>query len=845
MYEAARPGPVAVVEPVLGPDAGLGEVFVGRDAHVTDLVSRLDPAGPLSGATVLSAVAGLGGVGKTALARHAAAVAVGRGWFTGGAVMADLLGYDPGGRVEADAVFAPMLRALGVPAADMPATIGEQVAVYHQLLTARATAGQPVLLVLDNVSSSTQVAQLLPRHRAHRVLITSRHTLGDLPGVAIFPLNVLKDDACVQLLYEVLRSRDTTDRRIVTAPDAALRLAELCGRLPLALRITAAILADDPDLTVTALAADLSAPTRLKDLVYGDRSVAAVLDLSLRHLTTRDEQAARLLRLLTLNPGPDIATETVVAMADESATAVRRHLRALRNANLIEPSGAGRWRMHDLTRLHTSTARVRAADQTAAHERLTAYYLTTADAADDHLRALPGQAVPDRFAGRADALAWLDAEHPNLIATTTHAATNGDHHTAANLPAILTEFLSWRRHLTELATLAELAVTASSALHDRPGEAMALNNLGLALRQVRRFEEAITACEQAALIYREIGDRHSESTALNNLGNALQDVRRFEAAIGAQEQAAALYRETGDRLGEGMALNNVGNALRLVRRFEKSITACEQAALIYREIGDRHGEGSALNNLGLALHSVRRFEESITTCEQAALIYRETGDRHGEGTALNNLGLALQGVGRFEESITACQQAAVVHRESGDRHSEGMALNNLGNTLQKVGRFEEAIAAQEGDLAICREIGDRHGEGMALNNLGNTLHTVSRFEEAIAACEQARMVLRETGDRHGEGTALNNLGNALHKVSRFEEAIAAYEQAALIDQEAGDRHGEATALFNLGIVYQSVDRTDEARRCWVGAVEAFEESGDRVNTEMVRGSLADLEDVGP
>ncbi|MGY0230924.1 tetratricopeptide repeat protein [Longispora urticae] len=805
VYEAARPGPVAVVEPVLGPDAGLGEVFVGRDTHVTDLVSRLDPAGPLSGATVVSAVAGLGGVGKTALARHAAAVAVGRGWFTGGAVMADLLGYDPGGRVEADAVFAPMLRALGVPAADMPATIGEQAAVYHQLLTARATAGQPVLLVLDNVSGSTQVAQLLPRHRAHRVLITSRHTLGELPGVAIFKLDVLEDDACVQLLDEVLRSRDTTDRRIVTAPDAALRLAELCGRLPLALRITAAILADDPDLTVTALAADLSAPTRLKDLVYGDRSVAAVLDLSLRHLTTRDEQAARLLRLLTLNPGPDIATETVVAMTDEPATTVRRHLRVLRNANLIEPSGAGRWRMHDLIRLHTSTARVHAADETAAHERLTAYYLTTADAADDHLRALPGQAVPDRFAGRADALAWLDAEHPNLIATATHAATNGDHHTAASLPAILTEFLSWRRHLTELVTLAELAVTASSALHDRRGAARALNNLGLALWQVRRFEEAITACERAALICREIGDRSSESTALNNLGNALQEVRRFETAIDAYEQAALIYREIGDRYGEGMALNNLGNALRLVRRAEEAIAACERAALICREIGDRHGEGTALSNLGLALQGVHRFEEAITTCEQAILIYRETGDRHGEGTALSNLGLALQGVHRFEEAITTCEQAALVHRETGDRHSESMALNNLGNALQKVGRFEEAITAQEGDLAICREIGDRHGEGLALNNLGITLHTVSRFEEAIAVHEQATVVLRE----------------------------------------AGDRHGEATALFNLGLVYQSADRADEARRCWVGAVEAFEENGDRANADMVRGSLADLEDVGP
>ena len=60
---------------------------------------------------------------------------------------------------------------------------------------------------------------------------------------------------------------------------------------------------------------------------------------------------------------------------------------------------------------------------------------------------------------------------------------------------------------------------------------MALDNLGLALREVRRFEEAITACQDAAAIYRETGDRHGEGMALSNLGVALRQVRRFEEAI--------------------------------------------------------------------------------------------------------------------------------------------------------------------------------------------------------------------------------------------------------------------------------------------------------------------------
>jgi len=86
---------------------------------------------------------------------------------------------------------------------------------------------------------------------------------------------------------------------------------------------------------------------------------------------------------------------------------------------------------------------------------------------------------------------------------------------------------------------------------------MALNNLGMALVQVRRFEEAITAERDAAAIYRETGDRHNEGTALVNLGMALVQVRRFEEAITAHRDAAAIFRETGDRQSEGMALTNL------------------------------------------------------------------------------------------------------------------------------------------------------------------------------------------------------------------------------------------------------------------------------------------------
>jgi len=95
----------------------------------------------------------------------------------------------------------------------------------------------------------------------------------------------------------------------------------------------------------------------------------------------------------------------------------------------------------------------------------------------------------------------------------------------------------------------------------------------------------------------ETGGRHNEGNALNNLGLALREVRRFEEAITANQDAAAIYRETGGRHREGGALNNLGLAPRYVRRSEEAITAHQDAAAIYRETEDRHRQGTALNNL--------------------------------------------------------------------------------------------------------------------------------------------------------------------------------------------------------------------------------------------------------
>jgi tetratricopeptide (TPR) repeat protein len=818
----------------------LASGFTGREAELAQVAGLLDPAGD-AGAVVVSAVAGLAGVGKTALAVQAAHAARSSGWFPGGVLFIDLHGYDevpvqPGQALDA------LLRALGIAGEHIPEETEARAALYRSAL---AQIKDSVLIVADNASTEAQVRLLVPGSGPHRVVITSRHTLAGL-GARLLDVTVLDQAVAEALLDKVVREARPGDDRISGDQAAAGRLAGVCGGLPLALQLTAALLVADPVLTAAELAGRMADEVRrLEALRYDDGtgvsvpSVAATFELSYRQL---DEDAALLFRLIPTDPGPDVSTWGAAELAGWSVDRARAVIGRLVRAHLVELAGRpGRWRMHDLLRLFArQLPEASPGERDQAVGRVLTWYLKHADAADQHLRALAGLPVPTEFTGRNDALAWLDDNRPNLVAAVTLAAGTGRTQEAMVLPLYLSEYLEWRWLLDDW--LAVLAVSRGSGrrLNDKGGEAAALANLGRALQGVRRFEEAISACQDAAAICRETGDQRGEALALANLGLALQGVRRFEEAISACQDAAAICRETGDRHREGATLIGLGAALQEVRRFEEAISACRDAAAICRETGDRHREGMALNNLGAAQLGVRRFEEAISACQDAAAICRETGDRHGEALALANLGLALQGVGRFEEAISACQDAAAICRETGDRHSEGLALANLGLGLRAVERFEEAISACQDAAVIYREAGDRHREGAALIGLGLALQGVERFEEAISACRDAAVIFREAGDRHREGAALIGLGAAQLEVERFEEAISACRDAAVIFREAGDRHREGAALAILGTALRKVKQFEEAIDCCQQDIAICKETGDLYGESGTLDNLAGI-----
>ncbi|MGX9891145.1 tetratricopeptide repeat protein [Streptomyces sp. NPDC002276] len=626
--------------------------FTGRGDQLGELFGAFDPdgSGEAPGAVLVAAVSGLGGIGKTALAVEAAHAACGKGWFPGGVLFVNLHGYDDD-RVTAEQALEALLRGLGTPPEHIPHGVDARAALYRSVLAARERQLGAVLVLADNASSAEQVRPLHPGGVRHRLLATSRSKLPQL-GARLVPLGELNPGEAYDLLDRALRIAAQGDARVVDESEAAAELALLCGHLPLALQIAAALLVFDRDKTVAELVAELAeSGDRLFHLDDGERSVRAAFDLSYRCLPA---EQARLLRLLALAPGPEV-TDEVVAVLDGAGAAPVRVLDGLSRAHLVERgSGRGRWRLHDLVRAFgVSVVEGDAGlweEGEAARGRVLEFYCRWARAADDWLRWLPGMPEPERFVDRPGALAWLDAERAGLVAVVQWAREDRYADTAVVLSQCLAEYLNWRRFFDDLITVCGLAREAAHRAGNRVSEAISWDSLGIALQETGRWEDAVDAHTRARDLHQKAGDRDGEASAWNNLGFALREAGRAGKAVDAHTCARDLFQAVRDRHGEARAWGNLGAALRETGRWEDAVDAHTRARDLHQAVGDRHGEARAWNNLGATLRATGRVEEAVEAYEKALKLYQEFDDWYRTGRTLSNLAFAHQHSARPAEA---------------------------------------------------------------------------------------------------------------------------------------------------------------------------------------------------
>jgi tetratricopeptide (TPR) repeat protein len=809
---AVRPAPTSLY----GLPADTAD-FTGRDNDVGELEELLRSGGSRAGVVMISALTGKPGVGKSALAIHVAHRL--RDHYPDAQLYVNLRGAEPE-PLDPDGVLAEFLKALGVTGDVMPQGVERRAAVYRSHLT-----GRRALIVLDNAHDERQVRPLLPGSATCAVIVTSRAPLSGLDGVRPRTLDVLDCEAAVELLGKI-GGRE----RISAEPEQASEIVQLCGCLPLAVRIAGGLLAKQPTWTLAKLGRRLrDERRRLDELRLGDLEVRGSFALSYDAL---DADAARVFGRLTALSGPDFGPGVVAALDESETNATERVLERLADAQLLETRVEDRYRFHDLIRLFALERAERDESPEAlelAASRARAWYLQEAQIADAMLRLGRGQAASIDIDDAAPARGhgWLARERANLVAAVEQAHAAQDWQTTQQLAASLTRFLSRWSHWDDWSRTHELALEAARLAADRASEAYMLNSVGVVYGHQGRWEKAIGCHEEALEIWHDLGDHLGEASALGNLGVVHAAQGRWEDAIVCYEHTLERFRAVGDREGEAETLNCFGRVYAGRGPWEEAIGCHEQALEIWRDLGDRLGEASALGNLGGVYARQGRWEEAIGCFQESLKTSAELGDRRGKAGMLGNLGLAYARQGRSGEAIDFYEHSLEVMRELGDRQSEAQMLNNRGVAHGDQGCWEEAIECHEQSLEITRGLGDRAGEARALGNLGRAHGDQGHVKGAIEFYEQCVRITRELGDRHGEAEALTNFGLIYVYQGCLTHALDCYELSLKTMRELGDRDGEARALHGLGLAYGNQGRWEKAMGCFERSLEIQRQLGDR------------------
>ncbi|MGX5393745.1 helix-turn-helix domain-containing protein [Streptomyces anulatus] len=655
---AARPANAVAVTRRAVPSRVVRD-FTGRGPELARLTEAAERAGA-GGGVAVSVVSGPPGCGKTTLALKAAAELAGD--FPDGCFVVDLHGVEgPSDPAEA---LLKLLKALGVS----DRRLGQEDAQGRAGLLRALLGERRCLVVLDDARDEGQVRPLLPAVGRSLVVVTSRRPLSGLEDVDRLTLSEMTQTEAVGLLRRILGAE-----RADAEAGAVARVAELCGRLPLALRVAGNWLTVRSGWTVEYLVTRLAdEERRLGALAAGDVRVDAAFELSYRQLTG---QAARMLRLLSLVPGPDMTTAYGAALTATDVFDAEDVMGELVEAGLLQAAFTGRYQFHDLLRLFARTRLTREeepGDREVAEGRLRTWLLETAVVAGRWYKPKYG-APPPSWQGLVpletveQARAWLQSEAPAWLAALRGAARHGEHTRVVETAEAMEWYYPLSLYWGHWPEVFRLASEAAAALDDPRLRAIHLNHYSWALSTCEhRYRDAIERADEALDCAHRAQDVPQQAWALVYAVYPHRQLGETRKAFDKAHAAADLFEAAAEHEGWIETIGLYGGTLRDFGRAEEALTQHERIIAFLDAPGCPVNGHAADSYRAAAMEALGRDYAALERWREAAEHYRAAVDQ--------------------------AHRIGIPHREAEALLHWGEALIELGDTAQARSRLRQAVA---------------------------------------------------------------------------------------------------------------------------------------------------------
>jgi transcriptional regulator with XRE-family HTH domain/tetratricopeptide (TPR) repeat protein len=672
--------------------------FAGRASEVAALVEVFQSA-ELPEKVQLAAVTGMGGVGKTALAVHVAHL-VGDS-FPDGQLYLDLRGYGPGTALSPVDALSQLIRSLGIEDdRGVPSGINELAGLYRSRL-----AGQRVLILLDNANSASQVLPLLPGVPGSAVIATSRRALTTLPGFRHIALAPLSEEDSVELLATI------AGRQRVTAEDAAARsIAQLTGRLPLAVRLIGARLAARPSWPIEHMVRQLKDEhRRLDEFGTGESGVRANIAGTAEFLANSnqslDRKAAEALDLLGLPDGSDLSALTAAQLLDVSEDEAEQILERLVDLNLLSSGVPGRYRMHDLIRTY---ARERAGQtlsegaRTDALTRVLQHYtavawrsqeLTHPESRRLALASPSARAVPE-LPDVPTALAFLDLERANLLALVQQAsASEGLRGLVPELAIAFFGYVEVRSRWIEMRTIDRIARDIAGELGDDRLAAWLEHDLAIPDAEGGELKPALDHLRASLEMFQAIDDLPGQARCCTSLSYVLELMGRLDEALEWAEEALALSLRIGDQTVVGISHLALGRLHSRRGEHELARESFDLSLVLAEKSGNPRSVAKRLQIAGQAYleagHHLAATEMELKSFD----IFAQLEDGNAQAECLQHLATSYLATGQLAAAAEQAEAGLKLARAFGNQQREGLLLIELGRIRAATGDSAGATTA--------------------------------------------------------------------------------------------------------------------------------------------------------
>ncbi|HKP90453.1 MAG TPA: AAA family ATPase [Thermoleophilaceae bacterium] len=642
--------------------------FVNRADELARLDELLDRAERGQG-PVVAVLGGLPGVGKSAVGRYWANRI--RERFVDGDLVANFSERRRGAAVDVSGYLAEFIRKLGPPDAVVPATLAERVERFRSM-----TFDRQLLVLLDDVAEAAEVTQLRPSGNRSLVLATSYRTLEELHygGAELLPVDPLPADRAEDLLVEMAGDFGSEFEH---DQDATERLVAFCGGLALPLCVCAArVLLGRGSRTVASVVAEVSDEDRRLSYLAGkgEYAGAAVFGFAYGDLPPEQRLAYR---RVAIHPGLNISAVHTAVLAGIGLDDAAEKLAALADTYLLQPLEDGRYRFHDLVRLHARETTAREDADATREETLSGlvdWYRASLRRADraliaDRLRLAPDDAIAaphlPTFADRDSAFDWLEAERANTLAVLQSARDREWDDRVWQMVESLWLFHYNRRHYADWIDASEIGVECARRAGDRDAEARMRAQLAWALAEVGRPDAARAELERANRLVADSANDELRASVREFTGACALKEGEYDHALDAFRYAREIFSRTGNERGVALQDFFIGSALLGKASYDEALATLRAALVTMRRIDDQMFVGRLLLRIGEATLEMGDTEGAEAALQEALRFLVELGMRVEEAETYDQLAAVADARKDRKTAAARRERAQAIYRALG------------------------------------------------------------------------------------------------------------------------------------------------------------------------------------